>query len=91
MPTRSFDETRFHIVWWQPADAWAEAWRRGAKHDFESSQPPPTTTARLIVRGATGETWDRCDLSFGSYVLVPHPREDGWVIPVTDPLSVKLA
>jgi hypothetical protein len=28
----------------------------------------------------SGQARDRCDLIFGRYVVVPHPREEGWVI-----------
>ncbi len=70
----------FSIVWWQPASAWEKAWQRG-DGDPES---PPTTTVRLVVRGASGDAVDRCDLTFGGYVVVPHPREDGWVIAIVD-------
>jgi hypothetical protein len=27
---------------------------------------------------------DRCDLTFGGYLIVRHPREDGWVIATVD-------
>lgn len=69
------------IIWWQRAFAWAQAWERGAQ-DPESSAP--TTTVRLIVHGASGDAVDRCELAFGGYVVVRHPREDGWVIATVD-------
>jgi hypothetical protein len=72
---------QFLLYWWQSADAWAEAWQR---HDRYEQLPPPVTTARLIVRGASGEAEDQCDLTFGGYVVVRHPREDGWVIGAVD-------
>jgi hypothetical protein len=71
----------FSIIWWQPASAWAQAWQRGAGNPELS---PPTTTVRLVVRGASGDAVDRCDLTFGGYVVVPRPREDGWVIAIVD-------
>jgi len=69
------------VIWWRQASAWADAWRRGAENPELS---PPTVTARLTVRGASGDAVDRCDLTFGGYVVVPHPREDGWVIAIVD-------
>jgi hypothetical protein len=80
------DEAAFNMVWWQPASAWAEAWPQRVRSS-ESSKAPPTTTVRLVVRGASGDAVDRCDLTFGGYVVAPHPREDGWVIAITDPTS----
>ena len=70
-----------NFIWWRSSSAWADAWRRGAEYPELS---PPTTTARLTVRGASGDAVDRCDLTFGGYVLVPYPREDGWVIAIVD-------
>ena len=72
----------FSIFWWQPASAWAEAWRR---HEQDPQPQPPVAIAQLIVRGASGDAEDRCELTFGGYVVAPHPREDGWVIAVVDP------
>jgi hypothetical protein len=72
----------FSILWWQPASTWAEAWRR---HVQDPQTPPPVTTTRLIVRGASGDAQDQCDLIFGGYLMVPHPREDTWVIAIVDP------
>jgi hypothetical protein len=71
----------FSMLWLQPASAWAEAWPRGGTSP-ESS--PPVTRAQIVVRGASGDAQDRCDLTFGGYVVVPHPREDGWVIAAVD-------
>ena len=72
----------FSILWWQPASTWAEAWGR---HEQDPQPHPPVTTAQLIVRGVSGDAEDRCELTFGGYVVAPHPREDGWVIAVVDP------
>jgi hypothetical protein len=74
-------EADISIIWWRPASAWKEAWQHGAR---DSELSPPTTTVHLIVRGASGDAVDRCDLTFGGYVVVPHPRGDGWVIAVVD-------
>ena len=74
--------TGFSILWWQPASTWAEAWRR---HELDPESHPPTTTTQLIVRGATGDAEDRCELTLGGYLVTPHPRDDGWVIAVVDP------
>ncbi len=71
----------FTIYWGQPVSTWAEAWRR---HEQEL---PPRTTIRLILRGASGNAEDRCDLTFGCYLVVPPPREDEWVITPVDPAS----
>jgi hypothetical protein len=41
---------------------------------------------RLIVQGANGDAVDAVTSPSGGYVVVPHPREDGWVIaPVDQP------
>jgi len=48
------------------------------------------TSVQLTVRGVTGQTRDKCDLSFGGYVLVPHPREDGWVVAVVNKGSAEI-
>lgn len=69
----------FAVIWWQAASTWAYAWERPA-----APETPPTSTMRLIVRGTSGDTSDRCDFAFGGYVIVPHPREDGWVIAAVD-------
>jgi hypothetical protein len=37
------------------------------------------------VRGVSGDSPDSCDLTFGRYLLVPHPREDAWMIAMVDP------
>jgi len=66
------------MYWWRPASAWAESWKTG------TPGYPPRATVAISVRGATGEATDSCKISFGGYVLVPHPREDGWVIGVRD-------
>lgn len=72
----------FSILWWQAASTWAEAWRR---HMQAPEAPAPVTTARLVVRGVSGDAHDLCDLTFGGYLLVPHPREDAWMIAMVDP------
>jgi hypothetical protein len=71
----------FSILWWQAASTWAEAWRQYMR---APETPAPVTTARLIVRGVSGDAHDSCDLIFGGYLLVPHPREDAWVIAIVD-------
>jgi hypothetical protein len=72
----------FSLLWWQPASAWAEAWRR---HVQAPQAPAPATTTRLVVRGASGDAHDQCDLTFGGYLVVSHPRDDSWVIAIVDP------
>jgi hypothetical protein len=74
----------FTIYWGQPVSTWAEAWRC---HEQEPASPPPVTTIGLILRGASGNAIDRCDLTFGSYVVVSSPREDEWEITPLDPAS----
>ncbi len=72
----------FSIFWWQAASSWAAAWQH---HEQDPASPPPATTARLIVRGAGGHSEDRCELTFGGYIVASHPRGDGWVIAIVDP------
>lgn len=66
------------MIWWKPASEWADLWTRG------TPDSPPLTTVTVNVRGSSGEAYDSCKVSFGSYVVVPHPREDGWVIGIRD-------
>jgi hypothetical protein len=75
------DEANFRLIWWRSASDWATAWDK---------QSVPTATARLSLRGVSGQARDRCDLTFGGYVMVPHPREDGWVVAIVNKLSAEI-
>jgi hypothetical protein len=78
---RPSGEANFRFIWWKSASDWAAAW---------DQQSVPTVTARLLVRGVSGQARDRCDLTFGGYVMVPHPREDGWVVAIVNNLSAQI-
>jgi hypothetical protein len=75
-------EMNFTIIWWRQASVWAEAWPKSVSGAMAESAP--VTTVQLVVRGATGDAEDWCDLTFGRYVVVPSPREDGCVIAIID-------
>ena len=60
------------LVWWRPEREWVAAAR--LKGD------PPTVSVTLLVRDATGLAEDRCQLTFGAYVLWPHQMETTWFV-----------
>ena len=59
-------------MWWKSASEWSRLWNPQA--------PSPTTTLTLRSRNTEGTIEDRCPVTFGSYVVVPRARRDGWEI-----------
>jgi len=67
-----------HLIWWRREPEWVASAQRGSD--------PPTVSVKLIFRDATGLAEDRCQLTFGSYVLWPYavtadqPGNEKWHI-----------